>query len=461
MTDIGLARKQRVFAVMETTAGTLVFPAAANFIRPAGNAVMNQSPAFVDSEELQDTLDILDQFQQAMPAGDFTVPTLLRPSTTVGGAPQAEALWKTLMGGINASTGGSASASASTTDTSIPIDGISGGTMPEKGVVTIGSEKILYEGITRTARTATTATITSCTRAIDGTTAAAISDNDSVSLTSRFYKMSTQSSTCSVWVETDHFIQGLSGCTINQAVIGVTNDGPVTVEFSGQGMQMVWAGKDNPTHDHSSGGTTINVSDAKRFAVGAFIYNETAGDANSNGGYEITRVDSSSASNNIGIGTATSSDWNAAHTIRGFLPAASVLGTPIEGRYTGVEINDVAATIKTTDLTVGCPKAYLTDEVGQTYPSDFVDDVRDISASLSLYFRKQDAKYFTEGYAGNEVPVLLTFDDADGEHRVDVYMKRCKLTVPSVAFTAPTVELSIPMKALGTVGEDSCEVVFN
>ena len=69
-TNIALSRRQSVFAVKEVTTGTLVFPTAADYIRPAGDAVLNQTPAFMDSNEKADTLDLLDQFTNALPPGD-------------------------------------------------------------------------------------------------------------------------------------------------------------------------------------------------------------------------------------------------------------------------------------------------------------------------------------------------------------------------------------------------------
>jgi hypothetical protein len=81
----------------------------------------------------------------------------------------------------------------------------------------------------------------------------------------------------------------------------------------------------------------------------------------------------------------------------------------------------------------------------------------EITSSLGLYFRQADARYFTEGYAANEVPVLLTYGKDDCK-KMDVYMKRCKLQVPTVEFNAPVVNLTVPLKALGTLGEDSLEI---
>ena len=74
--DIALSRKQRVFVTLEDTCGTLQWPnATTDLVRPAGNCIINQTPTFVDSEELEDTLDVLAQFQNAMPPAEFTLPT--------------------------------------------------------------------------------------------------------------------------------------------------------------------------------------------------------------------------------------------------------------------------------------------------------------------------------------------------------------------------------------------------
>ena len=78
---------------------------------------------------------------------------------------------------------------------------------------------------------------------------------------------------------------------------------------------------------------------------------------------------------------------------------------------------------------------------------------------MDIYFKKADAKYFKEGYKGNNVPIRLTFGNVAGSKMI-VHMEKCKLTVPEINFSTPTVQLSIPMKALGTDGEDSCELVF-
>ena len=48
--DLILARKHEIFAVEETTAGTLVFPSATDLVIPAGNGTIGQVPTYTDSE---------------------------------------------------------------------------------------------------------------------------------------------------------------------------------------------------------------------------------------------------------------------------------------------------------------------------------------------------------------------------------------------------------------------------
>jgi len=255
-----------------------------------------------------------------------------------------------------------------------------------------------------------------------------------------------------LWVETDHFVQGLSGCTVDNATFDVSNEGAVKLTMDGKGMNMVYAGTSAAATNSTKGQITITVDDAKLFKAGAYIKSGTVA--------TISKIASVNTTTNVltlvaAIGHATATD----DTIAGYLPPGTDIGDPIESKDTTVKINGVAAKIKTGSLSFATPHQYLEDEIGTDYPEDFLEDRRQITSTLSLYFKKPDAKYFTDGYNGEEVPVQLTFGDTAGSI-VDVYMKRCKLTVPTVNFASPAVELSIPIKALGTVGEDSAEIVL-
>lgn len=91
-------RAQTVFAIIETTEGTLKAPTAGTFLVPAGYVDITQTPNFTDSEEIINSRDVTDRFQGRWNPGEFTIPMYLRPSGTAGTAPDGDALWTSLMG---------------------------------------------------------------------------------------------------------------------------------------------------------------------------------------------------------------------------------------------------------------------------------------------------------------------------------------------------------------------------
>jgi len=388
-TDIGISRVQVAFAVKETSTGTLAWPSASHQVLPAGDAVINQSPDFVNSEEKRDSLDVLDQFQAAMPAGSFTLPTYVRPGGSIGSDPQGSSLYESLLG-----------------------------------------EKT-------TAACANFATVTQTSAVL--------------------YRPATTAPSFSLWLKTDHFVQALSGCTVQQGVLSVSNEGAVKFEFSGQGMKMYWAGTDAVQTDRASAASSIIVADADRFKPGIRIYNSTQDLTNGGSGWTIATINT--ATNKLTLSATLGATWSSGDVVAGYLPSGTTIGSPIEGKDTTIKINGVSASIKNSSITFSCPKQYITDEVGTTYPTAYMEDEREISMDVNVYFRKADAKYFNEGYSGNTVPLRIEFGTTAGS-RLLVHFQKVRLRVPEINFAAPAVELNMPGRALGTNGEDSVDMIF-
>jgi hypothetical protein len=95
---IAIARQQTIFAKLEATAGTLVFPAGTDVVVAAGIGAMVQQPSFTDSDEIVDSRDTLARFQDKYPPGDWSFPVYARPSGTAGTAPSEDVLMESLMG---------------------------------------------------------------------------------------------------------------------------------------------------------------------------------------------------------------------------------------------------------------------------------------------------------------------------------------------------------------------------
>lgn len=95
---IVIPREQVLFVKAEATKGTLTAPAAGDALILAGSAVLNQTTSYTDSDEIAASRSILDQAQDVIPAGTFSLTTYVRPSGTKGTKPAEAELWRALLG---------------------------------------------------------------------------------------------------------------------------------------------------------------------------------------------------------------------------------------------------------------------------------------------------------------------------------------------------------------------------
>lgn len=448
-TDIALSRKTKIFAVIETTPGVIAWPTAADFVMPAGDSSLNQVPAFTDSKEMSDSLDLIDQFPNAMPAADWSMPMYLRLQG-FGNAPQGSAFLKSMQGSLQAGPVTAAVNNvADITDsaTTIAYDTLTAGKeLPPAGVITIGTEKIRYA-----AKSATE--LTGCTRGYNNTTAAAHLDNAVITLNSQVFKQTTSAPSFTLWMMTDWFCQFATGCTTANVTVDLKNEDAVTLTMKGQGMQMGYAGVSAMTAAALADATDIVVAKAKDFTIGARIQNQTKGATNTTSGFTITAVDV--ATNTLSISPAVpAGGWAEDDVITGYLPPATPIGTPVVSRDTVVKIAGVAGKIRSTSLSVDVPKSYLTDEIGTAFPEEYVEGQRKISFDTGTYFKKADVSRFYDGYNAQESTVEFIFGDTPG-YKCSIFMPRVQLTMPTISRDGQTLALKIPGTALGTNGEDS------
>ena len=96
---VARAIQQDCFCVPEVTKGTAVFPSSATErVLTAGAANINQQASFTDSEEIADSLDLLDRFQDQMGAGKWSFSMYIRPSGAAGTAPMGNVALESLLG---------------------------------------------------------------------------------------------------------------------------------------------------------------------------------------------------------------------------------------------------------------------------------------------------------------------------------------------------------------------------
>lgn len=379
---VGIAYQQEVFATLETTKGTLVYPSATDAVVAAGFGDMNQNPTFTDSEEIFNTRDLLNQFQDMTPAGTFTLPIYLRPSGVAGSKPMGDVLFTSLFG---------------------------------KKTVTSGVSVV--------------------------------------------YSQQTTKPSMSLWCQNSHTVFGASGAVVDDCKFSFVNKGGVKLTLSGQFLEMYWAGTDAVNVATASiGATSIPVYDAKKYTVGTKIYNVTLADNNSNTGYLITGVNTST--NTLTLGSGILQAWSQDNVVAGFLPAPTLIGSPLENRKAVISILGATKVLQQMDFDYADKVKVLADEItGTNYPIDYIEDMRALKGSFKCYFRQNDVDYWTNGQAGNTGAVSATIGSSAGKIAT-LAMPQCRFQVPKKSFSKPAIVMSCDFTALGNVGEDSVSLSF-
>lgn len=263
--------------------------------------------------------------------------------------------------------------------------------------------------------------------------------------------------TCTIWAKQDHTVRFARGVVLSSCKPSLSNKGALKLDFSASCMQVGHAGTSKLTAGALEAATEITVADGRLYTVGARVWNSTKSDDNTGAGYEITAIDG----NDLTLAAGLAAAWDLNDVIEGYLPAGTMASKePIENRYLVVSIGGVNARLKSLDATIDDPIKVIDDEISDDeFPADFVEDARNVSGSIGMYFRAADLAMFADAAAGAEKEIKITVGNTPGQI-VEILMPRCSLEVPKVQVNAPTIDLSIGFKALGTNGEDSCKFTF-
>ena len=453
----GKSAVQAIWAAIEDVSGELQKPTAADYILPRGNATMNQTPTQTASEELSESLNVIDQFQDAVEAGEATIPMYLRLASD-GGKMQGHALFLAAMGNVQESDTVTAalSAQADAAATTLSIDTIAGGFLPPAGIVSVDTETIRYTG--RTITDGVVTALTGCVRGYNGTVAAAHEADAVVTLKSRVYSQDICRNTVSLWMKDDHTVFFASGGVVTATEIAFSNSSGQNVDFTVQFRKMGWVGRsflaEAPT------GQTLKVVDSKgnpaadAYSVGGYIKNTTKGLDNNSAGYRITGVDTTAGTITVEgtIGTFAEDDQ-----IDPWTPASEAVDTVVESRRAKILIDGQTGRIREGSLTLNTPTEFL-QEIGDEYPGESVDTQRELSITMNAYFRADNAPEIGKGYNGYEVPVLVRMG-LDGGKVLAVAMERVKLSMPEVGTDGAAYTLDRNGAILGTKGEDALYII--
>lgn len=455
----GSSRRQKVFVMLEDVSGTLQRPTASGYILPAGRATMNQTPEYSNSEELTGSLDVMEQFRNAVGPGECSIPMYVRVPKD-GSKMQGHALYEALMGSAQepntvlaeVGTGG-----VTISATTVPVADVTGGVLPPRGVVTIGSEKIRYLDVTKDSSGAVTA-LTNCVRGYAKTTAAAHDAADVITLASRVFIQDNCRPSVSIWIQDDHTVRFASGGIVTQATVPQTKEGGQHCDVTLQFRQMGWCGV-SLLGSAPTGGTLAVVFEddskaAEAYAVGGIIQNSTKKDDNSGAGYTVTAVDYEAGTITV---SPAPSGWAVDDKIIPWLPDEQPVGDPLQSADTRVFISGKGGKLTEGSLSIGTPTNF-TSEIGDEFPGENADDTRDITMDNGLIFRSQDIVALPRGYNGSEAAISVVLGGTAGGSLAFV-MPRVKLNMPDVGEDNGFLTLVRSGAVLGTKGNDSLIIV--
>lgn len=281
-----------------------------------------------------------------------------------------------------------------------------------------------------------------------------------VGSTSVTYSQAMEKPSVSIWVRYDHTVRFMAGATVSKMDISPSTKGGFQLNLSGQGMTVGVVGTQELAAGITASDTTFEVDDASAYSVGGLVefYDVSADTVDDNTtGYVISGVNTTT---NVITTTAIGSAFDIDDVVRPFLPSGTTVGDPLENRQVVANVDSSATNVKKFDITYDDPCVYLEDEITSSGDvEDYVEDLRAISVGLTLLFRQNDAKYFIDNNAGAEVPLSLVIGTVAGSI-LTIAMSKAKLSVPSIADSAPTVSLDMTADVLGTSGEDSMTMAF-
>jgi len=466
MSDVGRSNIQSIFAIEEDTPGILKVPDAVDAIIAAGEFSGDQIFPVSDSEEILQTLDVLERFKNAAEPAKFSFPMYLRlpDSANLGDPIQGDILFKSLLGSVIAT--GAVTLAVNNgggwgdSDTDLVFDSLADGWLPDMGTIICETEQIFYRGITWTSDTE--GTLHNCERGYNSTTAATHADDVAASLKSRFFKQNITSPSFSIFAQLDHFTYQIAGCTTGSKALGLNNEGGCTFNVEGQGMRLFWAGTDALTALASAGQADIDVNDARQYSEGAYIKNiDTSNDGDNGGaGFLITAINKTT--NKITLGTNIPvGGWAQNDEIVGFVPSTiTSIPNVLESVDTLLWVDDVQTVTRTTDLTINCPKTYPNDQIGDKYPTFYAEGKREISSSYNGYFKKQDAKFFSENQDQTIMKYHILLGNAEGQ-RLAITLRKVTMSNIQLGVEEPMRSISADLSISGILDNTTNEVGEN
>jgi len=258
---------------------------------------------------------------------------------------------------------------------------------------------------------------------------------------------------CSLFILEDDRLFFANGCAIDSLSMSLQNQGAVKYDISGKLLKMQWCGKDELAQSATARATTITVNNGSLFCPTAKI--KIGNNDNNGNGYTIIQVDG----NNLTIDPGLSADVSAGDIVEPFLPEHIEIGKPVSARTGIVKFDSQEIVITGLDFTVNNNVRYLVDEISSDdYPKDWYEGERRITGKVSMFFRRENLKFFQKGLDDVLVSIEMSAGTTNG-YKIQVTMPKVKLSVPTISGDFERI-LEMDFTALETSGNDEIVITY-
>lgn len=251
------------------------------------------------------------------------------------------------------------------------------------------------------------------------------------------------------------FQQALWGAWANSVTINVAGGDEPKVTFEGGAMGVAHTGT-STLNGAMVASATMVVQTAESYNFEKYSVVKVDSSDNSGAGYQIT-ADGSRPSFTL---ETTLSEANNDPVVP-FVPSETTAGSPINGVTGSLAIDGTTVPITAFDITIANAVKALGDEAMQQYPTDAIPGARAVTGNVSLRARKDFVLELgkRKAFAARDIAVILG----------SVAGKKCTINVDyaEMMFNAAEVPeadevmIKLPFTALGSSGEDECNVVFS
>ena len=457
--NIGVGRDTQVWVVPETVFGTFAVPDSTHSVLISDGGTFNQVANLIEDAQKRPIRSRFAQIRGKYDPADWSFTTYFKPQTPVASAANNEHLLEGLLGRRDYSAIANGSLIVSD-QTGVFQDGEAvTGSVSGAGTLGIAAGGLLNLSAVTTGF--------ADDEVITGTTSGATATvYDILAGANVAFTPGPCPLTYSIYANVGgHTTLMVRGATINQGVFTVNGVDIANVAWTGQAIEMRWTGTSQLTAVVTATATTCIVTDASLFSIDSLIQiQDSTGivvDDNAGAGYHVSNVDETTntltidSAGGFDIGDATGLEF-----IGPWLPDSIESGTVVHGRQGAVSLDNATLSVTDSSITINNNISYVTDEKDG---SDFASIVttpgmREVSGSVSLYFRAADTKYFATGRDSLQAPVQINLGTAQNQ-RFAIYLPSSVFTIPTLD-TGDMISLSTELRAEASNAEVPGEIVI-